>query len=343
METPTAKVCLHCQLPPVLPEVCTPEIHAVIEASIARDTALHHDGFELGKRMAGDAHPTPPPTAMAPERELRDRIGRVLADEATTLLRYADEERNNPYERHAHLKARHIVQMLAERIDALFTAPPPARAEAPEGEREPYSEDLTAFVIGAFNEGWAAHESGEFSTLEDAYNESHVKLQLGIGDPHACDCRAEVSRLTEALEQAQDRLGTSEGLVELLRHRADQQAGALVTLREALNAHSDTCVCGCPVADHEFYEEGGEACGHDDHECLRASRAVAAMMVTRTSALEQLTGPCALGTLVYGGADRCGSCPSCIATAALGRDAGKTWYRRPSFAALAASAPAKEK
>lgn len=39
-------ICPHCELPPVLPDVCTPEIHAVIEKNIARDWDLFHRGFD---------------------------------------------------------------------------------------------------------------------------------------------------------------------------------------------------------------------------------------------------------------------------------------------------------
>lgn len=42
---PPAAVCPYCELPSVLPEVCTPEIHAVIEKNIARDWTL----FEAGR------------------------------------------------------------------------------------------------------------------------------------------------------------------------------------------------------------------------------------------------------------------------------------------------------
>jgi len=42
----TVPTCPHCQLPPVLPEVCTPEIHAAIEQNIARDWALFDAGMQ---------------------------------------------------------------------------------------------------------------------------------------------------------------------------------------------------------------------------------------------------------------------------------------------------------
>jgi hypothetical protein len=209
-----------------------------------------------------DTHPTPPPAALAPEQaELLAEIDRQHGEELDRF--FADTFR---HEFRGAIGADHCLDCgeFRRHRNHGYASPPPARAEAPEGEREPYSEDLTAFVIGAFNEGWAAHESGEFSTLEDAYNESHVKLQLGIGDPHACDCRAEVARLTEALEQAtQERdearaivaavnnevsgshgyftvpscveaIGTLKASANRAIHERDQQAGALVTLREAL-------------------------------------------------------------------------------------------------------------
>jgi hypothetical protein len=38
--------CPHCKLPPVLPEQCTPEIHAVIEEQIAMDGKMFYAGME---------------------------------------------------------------------------------------------------------------------------------------------------------------------------------------------------------------------------------------------------------------------------------------------------------
>ena len=40
------------------------------------------------------------------------------------------------------------------------------------------------------------------------------------------------------------------------------------------------CACGCPVADHEGYEEDGEDCGRDGHDCYRTSQSALAELTT---------------------------------------------------------------
>jgi hypothetical protein len=39
-------VCPHCGLPPVLPEVCTPEVNAAIQQGIERDGEMFYDGMK---------------------------------------------------------------------------------------------------------------------------------------------------------------------------------------------------------------------------------------------------------------------------------------------------------
>jgi hypothetical protein len=46
----SGRVCPHCELPAVMPEVCTPEINAVLEKQIGRDWGLYADGRESGQR-----------------------------------------------------------------------------------------------------------------------------------------------------------------------------------------------------------------------------------------------------------------------------------------------------
>lgn len=56
MSEPT---CPHCGLPPILPDPCTPEVHAVIQARIDRDWELFNAGYEAGKRAAVTTVPAP--------------------------------------------------------------------------------------------------------------------------------------------------------------------------------------------------------------------------------------------------------------------------------------------
>lgn len=48
---PQPAVCPHCQLPSVLPEVCTPEIRDVQNAQIARDGELYESGYFAGLKI----------------------------------------------------------------------------------------------------------------------------------------------------------------------------------------------------------------------------------------------------------------------------------------------------
>lgn len=49
-EQPT--VCPHCLLPARLPDICTPDIHEVIERKLARDWELYNAGYMAGKKAA---------------------------------------------------------------------------------------------------------------------------------------------------------------------------------------------------------------------------------------------------------------------------------------------------
>jgi hypothetical protein len=51
----------------------------------------------------------------------------------------------------------------------------------------------------------------------------------------------------------------------------------MALVREVLFESNAVCACGCPDADHENYDDG-ESCEHDDHECVRTSKAVLAML-----------------------------------------------------------------
>ena len=51
------QTCPHCKLPAEIPEVCTPELNAVIEAGIARDWDLLNRGVEIGQGFT--AQPAP--------------------------------------------------------------------------------------------------------------------------------------------------------------------------------------------------------------------------------------------------------------------------------------------
>jgi hypothetical protein len=42
----TPSPCPHCGLPPVLPEICTPDVNAAIERNIARDGEAFYAGME---------------------------------------------------------------------------------------------------------------------------------------------------------------------------------------------------------------------------------------------------------------------------------------------------------
>ena len=54
-------------------------------------------------------------------------------------------------------------------------------------------------------------------------------------------------------------------------------AARIKQLTEVCEDSNAVCVCGCDAKDHEQYDDDGEACEHEDHECIRTSRVVAGM------------------------------------------------------------------
>lgn len=50
------------------------------------------------------------------------------------------------------------------------------------------------------------------------------------------------------------------------------------------------CVCGCAAKDHEQYNDEGECCEHEDHECIRTSRPVAKIVFDLRVQVEELKG-----------------------------------------------------
>ncbi len=59
----------------------------------------------------------------ADQERMREALDKLLADEVERLLVQADEERNNPFERHAYMRARHTVQMLRDTVFAALSTP----------------------------------------------------------------------------------------------------------------------------------------------------------------------------------------------------------------------------
>jgi len=107
-----------------------------------------------------DGAPAPVPAA-----EQEQRYRKVIAD-LLAAWDAEDENGNTPPEAFAAFDE----AVAAAR--ALLAAALPHVPQAPD--------DWEEFVVSAFNEGWAAATSGEFQTLAEAYDESHVKLQFGI-------------------------------------------------------------------------------------------------------------------------------------------------------------------
>ena len=59
-----------------------------------------------------------------------------------------------------------------------------------------------------------------------------------------------------------------------LRELLDALEQAEVLLQQACSV----CACGCPESEHENYGEDGEACEHEQHQCVRTSRSVRTML-----------------------------------------------------------------
>lgn len=56
------------------------------------------------------------------------------------------------------------------------------------------------------------------------------------------------------------------------RRRAEEEAERRYPTAEWIC--NTVCLCGCPDSEHESYDEDGESCEQDDHECIRVAPAV---------------------------------------------------------------------
>jgi hypothetical protein len=73
--------------------------------------------------------------------------------------------------------------------------------------------------------------------------------------------------------EAERRYPTNEWIESPRLTAAEGRVAELESLLRECNA---VCLCGCPDADHESYDEDGESCGNDEHECIRVAPAVLA-------------------------------------------------------------------
>lgn len=60
--------------------------------------------------------------------------------------------------------------------------------------------------------------------------------------------------------------------------RAEAEVERLRAELQAQTSDLTECTCGCPLAEHESYDEDGIACGRDGHECLPCWPAAATML-----------------------------------------------------------------
>jgi len=76
---------------------------------------------------------------------------------------------------------------------------------------------------------------------------------------------------------------------DTLRNERDMARTTAKLLQEICNESNAVCACGCPADEHESYEEDGECCGYEDHECVRTSQAVLGMLQRLRAEVERLT------------------------------------------------------
>ena len=49
-------------------------------------------------------------------------------------------------------------------------------------------------------------------------------------------------------------------------------------LTEVCNESNSVCACGCPMSEHDSYEEDGICCGNEEHECIPTCDAILEML-----------------------------------------------------------------
>jgi hypothetical protein len=114
--TPASLVCPHCQLPAVMPEVCTPEVHTALEARRAADAEM------FAGRQHGLDRPMSSYTPASPLQEVKQRDIPLLRSTLAMLCHYAWHKNLRPGE---HLwsipvdKERDFDCILSDAIDEL--------------------------------------------------------------------------------------------------------------------------------------------------------------------------------------------------------------------------------
>lgn len=111
--------------------------------------------------------------------------------------------------------------------------------------------------------------------------------------------------------------------------------GELESLLRECNA---VCLCGCPDSEHESYDEDGESCGQDDHECIRVAPAVLEIVNRYRVALSAALAAQPPSDAVREAAERYRAARDSSPSGSTGFIAAIHWLE--AFDALAAPAPA---
>jgi len=115
-----------------------------------------------------------------PASHRQTEIDRIFRAEADRYLAMADEERDNPYERHAYLKARHAEQMLHYAVAAAVEAElSRVQQERDEAQRE---RDRYAALVDFFDERPIREWAKAIQAERDALTQEIATLRQQIGD-----------------------------------------------------------------------------------------------------------------------------------------------------------------
>lgn len=140
---------------------------------------------------------------------------------------------------------------------------------------------------------WCRLMAAEARLAEVERDRDKVEVELKVmsaGEQAAHDRALKAEARVRELEAWQLAIAEPLGYVNRADGRDGFEVADAATVLAELRADRAVCICGCPDADHESYDEDGESCGIDDHECVRVCTAAAEIVARLRRAQAAIAG-----------------------------------------------------
>lgn len=100
-----------------------------------------------------------------------------------------------------------------------------------------------------------------------------VHARANVGYPMCDTCRADwpcpTARLLTTVHELQGGSILDKNALRRLKATVEAKDAEIRRLEVEASIDREVCICGCPVSQHESYDDDGESCGDQSHECVR--------------------------------------------------------------------------